>query len=124
MPISTLRHAAARFWLAALLILGAGAEAVARPVKPAEVAGAIAYLLRIRDGACPGISFDPFVMSKMIEPAGLSVEAVRRRFPREFDSSYAEAGSRIAAENLQAYCWVIRSLFGRTPGEFPGLVFR
>ncbi|MGL4285606.1 MAG: hypothetical protein ACRCVA_04640 [Phreatobacter sp.] len=96
---------------------------MARPVRPSEVAGAMAYLLRIRDGACPGIAFDPFLMSKMIHPAGLSVEAVRRRFPREFNSSYAEAGSRIAGENVAAYCWVIRSLFSRSPGEFPGLVF-
>jgi len=109
--------------LVAMLTSGSGVQAAARPVKPAEVAGAMAYLLRIRDGACPGITFDPFLMSKMIDPAGLSVEAVRRRFPGEFDRSYAEARSRIAAENLQAYCWVIRSLFGRTPGEFPGLVF-
>lgn len=123
MPINTLRHCAARFVLAAMLTLGAGAAAMARPVKPAEVAGAIAYLLRIRDGACPGITFDPFIMSKMIAPAGLSVEAVRRRFPRDFDSSYAEAGSRIAGENLAAYCSLIRTMFSRTPGEFPGLVF-
>jgi hypothetical protein len=112
------------FHLALLLTLGAWSCAQAAgppPQKPENVVGAMAFLLRVHDGACPGISFDPFEMSKMIDPKGRPVEAIKRQYGKRFNESYKEAGSRIESEGLPAYCDLVRSFFGKTPGEFPGL---
>jgi hypothetical protein len=111
-----------RLALILTLVLWSGAHAAAAPQKPENVAGAMAFLLRIHEGACPRISFDPFEMSKMIDPKGLSLQAVKRRYGKDFNESYKEAGSRIESEGLPAYCDLIRSFFGKNPGEFPGLV--
>ncbi|MDF2116343.1 hypothetical protein PY365_12210 [Roseiarcaceae bacterium H3SJ34-1] len=113
-----------RLALTLLLAIWSGAHAAAQTQKPENVIGAMAFLLRVHDGACPGISFDPFQMSKMIDPKGLSLQAVRHRYGKDFNESYKEAGSRIASEGLPAYCNVVRSFFGKTPGEFPGLKFQ
>jgi len=106
------------------LTLGAWscAPAEAQAQKPENVVGAMAFLLRVHDGACPGISFDPIEMSKMIDPKGLSLQAVKSRYGKSFNESYKEAGSRIESDGLPAYCDLVRSFFGKNPGEFPGLV--
>jgi hypothetical protein len=111
-----------RLALVLTLVVWSGAHAAPPPQKPETVAGAIAFLLRVHEGACPRISFDPFEMSKMIDPNGLSLQAVKRRYSHVFNESYKEAGSRIASENVAAYCDLVRTFFGRNPGEFPGLV--
>ena len=109
---------------AGLLALVLCADARAKPAKDENVAGAIAFLLRIRDGACPGMRFDPLAMSRLIDPKGLSLDAVKARFKKDFDESYAEAGSRIAAEGMPAYCETVRGFFGKSLKEFPGLTIR
>ncbi len=91
------------------------------PSHPSDVAGAIGFLLRVQDGVCPGISFDPFVMSKMIDPKGLPVEAVKHRFRKDFSHGYEQAGSRIETDGAAGYCELVRYFFGKTTGEFPGL---
>lgn len=111
-----------RLALTLALVIGSIAHATAKPQKPENVAGAMAFLLRIHEGACPRISFDPFEMSKMIDPKGLSLQAVKRRYGKDFNESYKEAGSRIESEGLPAYCDLVRTFFGKTSGEFPGLV--
>jgi hypothetical protein len=104
------------------LLLACGEKASAKPPKPEDVAGVIAFLLRVHEGACPGVTFDPWVMSQMIDLRGMTLDAVRRRFRKDFDESYAEAGARIAGEGLPAYCDLVRTFFGRNPGETPGLI--
>lgn len=107
-----------------ILALGfvSGEKVHAKPPKPEDVAGAIAFLLRVHDGVCPGMTFDPTAMSRMIDPRGMTLEAVRRQYRKDFDESYAEAGARIAAEGIPAYCDVVRAFFGGAPDEAPGLV--
>jgi hypothetical protein len=97
------------------LLLVQGEKGRAKPPKPEDVAGIIGFLLRVHDGACPGLTFDPVAMSRMIDPRGMTLD---------FDESYAEVGSRIAGEGLPAYCDLVRTFFGRNPGETPGLVVR
>ncbi|WP_342360308.1 hypothetical protein [Terrarubrum flagellatum] len=110
--------------LAAMLVGRSMSSFAAGPSHPSDVAAVIGFLLRVHEGACPGISFDPLVMSKMIDPKGISLDLVKRRFRKKFDVSYAEAGSRIAVEGVPAYCELVRSFFGKTPGEFPGLTIQ
>lgn len=112
------------FFLAiGIIVAGSGMPVLAKKPHAKDVAGAIAFLLPVQGGACPGITFDPFEMSKLIDPKGLPVDIVRRRFRREFDESDREAGSRIASEGMPAFCAVLRSLFAGKSGEMRGLVF-
>ena len=106
------------------LLLVQGEKGRAKPPKPEDVAGIIGFLLRVHDGACPGLTFDPVAMSRMIDPRGMTLDAIKRRYRTDFDESYAEVGSRIAGEGLPAYCDLVRTFFGRNPGETPGLVVR
>jgi hypothetical protein len=118
----SLKLSPVRLALTLTLVFWSSAHAVAKTPHNEDIAGAMAFLLRVHEGACPGISFDPFEMSKMIDPKGLSLQAVKRKYAKDFDQSYKEAGSRIAGENLAAYCDLVRTFFGKNPGEFPGLV--
>jgi len=111
-----------RVALMATFILWQGLHASAKTPHDEDIAGAMAFLLRVHEGACPGVTFDPFEMSKMIDPKGLSLQAVKRRFGKDVNQSYREAGSRIETEGLPAYCDLVRTFFGKNPGEFPGLV--
>ena len=113
-----------RLAFAILLALATASDALAKTPHNADVAGAIAFLMPVHDGACPGLSFDPVVMSRMIDPKGLSVETVRKRFKKDFDESAAKAADNIKIEGLPAYCTFARDFFGKIPGEFPGLVVR
>ena len=102
-------------------LLAATSALASGPSHPSDVAGAIAFLLRVRDGVCPGITFDPFVMSKMIDPKGIPLDVVKRRFRKDFNESYEQAGSRIETDGVAGYCDLVRNFFGKVPGEFPGL---
>ena len=113
-----------RLAFAILLALATASGTLAKTPHNADVAGAIAFLMPVHDGACPGLSFDPVVMSRMIDPKGLSVEAVRKRFKKDFDESAAKAADNIKIEGLPAYCTFARDFFGQNPGVFPGLVVR
>jgi hypothetical protein len=112
------------FFLAiGIIVAGSGMTLLAKQPQDRDVAGAIAFLSRVQGGACPGITFDPFEMSKLIDPKGLPLEIIRQRFRREFDESYREAGSRIVSEGMPAFCAVLRSLFSGKSDEMQGLVF-
>ena len=113
-----------RLAFAIVLALSIASGALAKTPHNADVAGAIAFLLPVHYGACPGLAFDPVAMSRMIDPKGLSVEAVRKRFRSDFDESAAKAADSIKIEGLPAYCTFARDFFGQNPGEFPGLVVR
>jgi hypothetical protein len=104
------------------LVLTAGAQVHAKSPKPEDVAGSIGFLLRVHNGVCPGLTFDPVVMSRMIDPRGMTLDEIKRRYRKDFDESYAEAGSRIAGEGLPAYCELVRTFFGENSGEATGLV--
>lgn len=105
-----------------LLTIITGAQAHAKSPKPEDVAGSIGFLMRVHDGVCPGLSFDPVVMSRMIDPRGMTLDAIKRRYRKDFDESYTEAGRRIAGEGLPAYCEVVRTFFGENSGEVTGLI--
>ncbi len=92
-------------------------------MKKTDVAGTIAYLLRVHHGLCPGITFNPFEMSKMINPKGVPLAVLKRKYKADFDESYGEAGSRIASGGARAFCDLIRSMFHGNSDAFPGLVF-
>ena len=113
-----------RLAFAIVLAFSTSSGALAKTPHDEDVAGAIAFLLPVRDGACPGLSFDPVAMSRMIDTKGLSVEAVRKRFRKDFEESAAKAADNIKIEGLPAYCAFARDFFGKNPGEFPGLVVR
>lgn len=108
--------------IAVVLLIITGAQVHAKSPKPEDVAGSIGFLLRVHDGACPGMSFDPVVMSRMIDPRGMTLDTIKRRYRKDFDESYAEAGRRLAAEGLPAYCEVVRTFFGEKSGEVTGLI--
>ncbi|QCI67183.1 hypothetical protein [Phreatobacter stygius] len=110
--------------LAVALLAGATGPASAASMKPGDIVGAIAFLMRVEAGACPGITFDPTPMLGMLGP-GLTVAQIRSQYRSDFLMSYNEAGSRVASEGMPAYCDFVASFFGRArPGEFPGLVIR
>ena len=113
-----------RLAFAIVIALSTTSGALAKTPHDEDIAGAIAFLMPVHDGACPGLSFDPVAMSRMMDPKGLSVETVRKRFRRDFDESAAKAADNIKTEGLQAYCTFARNFFGKNPGEFPGFVVR
>lgn len=111
--------------LAAALLAGTAGPASAASMKPGDIVGAIAFLMRIEGGACPGVSFDPAPMSRMLDPRGMTVTQIRSRYARDYLTAYNEAGSRITTEGMRGYCDFVVNFFGRAqPGEFPGLVIR
>lgn len=110
---------------AAALLASTAGLAPAASMKPGDIVGAIAFLMRIEAGACPGISFDPAPMSRMLDPRGMSITQIRSRYARDYLTAYNEAGSRITTEGMRGYCDFVANFFGRAqPGEFPGLVIR
>jgi hypothetical protein len=114
-----------RFTIAVIIAMTGGESTVAAAtMKKTDVAGTIAYLLRIQHGLCPGIKFDPFEMSKMIDPKGVPLTVLKRKYKADFDESYSEAGSRIDSEGAPAFCDLIRSMFHSNVDAFPGLIFR
>ena len=98
----------------------------AKPLKrpPVETARHIAYLMRVADNGCPGVTFDPAPMAKMIDPKGLTVLQVRARFRDEFQKSYDEAGARVAAEGVGGYCDYVIKSFARKTREYPGVAIK
>lgn len=123
---------AAQKWLgllAAAFCLMTTAAAHAAPKKPApppkkpagEIARSIAYLMRVADNACPGVTYDPAAMVKLADPRSSTVLQIRAKFRDDFQKSYDEAGARVAAEGVGAYCDVVIKSFATKPREFPGL---
>lgn len=136
-PANAARRPAARLLAAAaLVVVGAVAGEAATHKKPpakkpeaqqqakqspAEAARAIAYLMRVADGACMGVSFDPAPLSRRIEKKGLTPLQVRAKFRDDFQKSWDEAGARIAADGVGGYCDVVLKSFVTKPKDYPGL---
>lgn len=91
---------------------------------PASVARDIAYLMRVADGACMGVAFDPAPLSKLIDGKGMTPLQVRAKFREDFQKSYDEAGARIAAEGVGGYCDVVINSFAKRSKDYPGLAVR
>ncbi len=92
--------------------------------SPVEAARAIAYLMRVADGACMGVTFDPAPLAKRIDKKGMTPLQVRAKFRDEFQKSYDEAGARVAAAGVGGYCEVVLGSFVSKPKDYPGLKVR
>ncbi|WP_342360940.1 hypothetical protein [Terrarubrum flagellatum] len=89
--------------------------------KPADIARAMAYLMRVADRACMGIVYDPAPMSKLIDKKGLTPIQIREKYFSAFQAGYDEAGAHIAAQGLPSYCDFVLSSFVSKPRDYPGL---
>ncbi|SEE20163.1 hypothetical protein SAMN05444161_5550 [Rhizobiales bacterium GAS191] len=97
-------------------------QALAKEPDPEDIAFAMGMLWRVQEGLCPGASFDPVELGKLVKPKPLRPAEIKRRYKEQYDKGFSLASDAIADDVAKAYCdsWVT-GFFGGTKDFYGGV---